>query len=115
MAGRSVAEEAEKRSERHRQRQEERVAADQQRRSQREGDHPLAGRFLNAITPTVLAQPAPRHIRAWATGAPGEKKVGQALDAIPGIVVLHDRQKPRSRSNIDHRPYSRDLDWGVGD
>jgi hypothetical protein len=37
-----------------------------------------------------------------ATGAPGEKKVGQTLDAIPGIMVLHDWRKPRSRSNIDH-------------
>ena len=102
-AGRSVTQEAEKRSERHRQREEERVAADQERRSQRKGDHLLAGRFLNTITPKVQAQPAPQHIRAWATGAPGEKKVGHTLDAIPGIMVLHDRQnKPRSQSNIDH-------------
>jgi Nuclease-related domain len=78
------------------------VAADQKRRSERKDDHPLAGRFLNAITPRVQAQPAPQHIQAWATGAPGEKKVGQTLDAIPGIIVLHDRHKPRSRSNLDH-------------
>ncbi|MGC8464273.1 MAG: nuclease-related domain-containing protein [Acidimicrobiales bacterium] len=35
------------------------------------------------------------------TGAPGERKVGEALEAIPGIIALHDRHKPGSRSNID--------------
>ena len=101
-AGRSVTREADKRAERHRKQQEDRVAADRERRSHLKADHPIAGRFLTAITPKVQAQPAPQHVRAWVTGAPGEQKVGAALDAIEGIIALHDRHKPCSRSNIDH-------------
>jgi hypothetical protein len=41
-------------------------------------------------------------VKAWTTGAPGEIAVGEALEKIPGIIVLHDRHKPRSRANIDH-------------
>ncbi|MGH9057827.1 MAG: nuclease-related domain-containing protein [Acidimicrobiales bacterium] len=47
-------------------------------------------------------QPAPQHIRSWATGAPGELAVGESLEQIPGIVVLHDRHKPHTKANIDH-------------
>lgn len=101
-AGRSVTFEAERRSERHRRQQEDRVAADREWRSQVQAEHPFAGRFLTAITPKVQAQRAPQHVRAWVSGAPGEQKVGAALDGISGIIVLHDRHKPRSRSNIDH-------------
>jgi hypothetical protein len=36
------------------------------------------------------------------TGTPGEQKVGEALDAITGIIALHDRRKPGGRGNIDH-------------
>jgi hypothetical protein len=101
-AGRSVTREAQRRSERHHKQQEERVAADRQWRSQVKAEHPLAGRLVAAVTPKVQARPAPQHVKAWVTGAPGEQKVGEALEAIRGIVVLHDRRKPRSRSNIDH-------------
>ena len=101
-AGRSVTREAERRSERHRRQQEDRVAADREWRSQVKAEHPLAGRIITAVTPKVQAQPEPRHVQAWITGAPGEQKVGKALEEIPGIIVLHDRHKPRSRSNIDH-------------
>ena len=101
-AGRSVTREAERRSERHRRQQEDRLAADQEWRSQVKAEHPFAGRFLTAITPKVQARPAPQHVRAWVSGAPGEQKVGVTLDGIQGIIVLHDRHKPRSRNNIDH-------------
>ena len=101
-AGGSVTREADRRSERHRKQQENRVAVDREWRSHIKAEHPIAGRFLTAITPKVQAQPAPQHVRAWVTGAPGEQKVGATLDGIEGIIVLHDRHKPRSRSNIDH-------------
>ncbi len=101
-AGRSVTREAERRSDRHRRREEVRVAADREWRSQIKAEHPVAGRVVAAVTPKVQARPAPQHVRAWVTGAPGEQKVGEALDAIPGIIALHDRHKPGSRSNIDH-------------
>ena len=101
-AGRSVTREAERRSERHRRQQDDRVAADREWRSRIKAEHPLAGRVLAAVTPKVQAQPPPQHVQAWVTGAPGEQKVGETLESIPGIVVLHDRRKPPSRSNIDH-------------
>jgi len=101
-AGRSVAREAERRFERHRQRQENRIAADHEWRARVKAEHPITGRLHAALTPKVRAQPAPQHVRAWLTGAPGEQKVGEALDAISGIIAIHDRRKPGSRSNIDH-------------
>jgi Nuclease-related domain len=101
-AGRSVTREAERRSERHRRQQDDRLAADREWRSHVKAEHPIAGRILTAITPKVQDRPAPQHVRAWVTGAPGEQKVGATLDAIEGIIVLHDRHKPRSRTNIDH-------------
>lgn|GEM_PF-169066 len=101
-AGRSVALEAERRSERHRQRQEHRIAADREWRARVKADRPVTGRLQAALTPKVRAQPAPQHVQAWVTGAPGEQKVGQALDAIAGIIAIHDRRKPGTRSNIDH-------------
>ncbi len=101
-AGRSVTREAERRSARHERQQAERVTADRAWRSKVKAEHPIAGRLAAAVTPKVRAEPAPQHVRAWVTGAPGERKVGAALDAIVGIVALHDRHKPGSRSNIDH-------------
>ena len=101
-AGASVTREAERRAERHRKRQEERVVADRERRAARGAEHPVLGRAVNLVTPKVEAQPAPQHVKAWTTGAPGERAVGEALDRIQGIVVLHDRRKVRSRGNIDH-------------
>jgi hypothetical protein len=102
VAGRSVSREAERRSDRHQRREKDRVAADREWRSQIKAEHPIAGRVAAAFTPKVRARSAPQHVRAWVTGAPGERKVGEALDAIAGIIVLHDRHKPGSRSNIDH-------------
>ncbi len=101
-AGRSVAREAELRSERHRKRQGRRIAADREWRARVKAERPVTGRLQAALTPKVRAQPAPQHVQAWVTGTPGEEKVGEALDAIAGIIALHDRRKPGSRSNIDH-------------
>lgn len=44
----------------------------------------------------------PASTRAWARGAIGERKLAQALAGVPGIRVLHDRQVPGTRGNIDH-------------
>ena len=71
-------------------------------RSQIKAEHPFAGRIAAAFTPKVRSQPPPQHVQAWVVGAPGKRKVGEALDAISGIVALHHRHRPGSRSNIDH-------------
>jgi hypothetical protein len=102
QAGRSVAREAHRWSNWHRERQEQRIAADRQLRADRQAEHPILGRAVNLLTPKVQIQPAPQHVRAWAIGAPGEQAVGESLEQIPGIVVLHDRHNPRSKANIDH-------------
>lgn len=102
QAGGSVAREAHRRLDRHREREEQRIAADRQLRADRQAEHPILGRALNALTAKVVAQPPPRHVRAWAIGAPGERAVGETLEQIQGIAVIHDRRKPRSRANIDH-------------
>jgi hypothetical protein len=47
----------------------------------------------------------PQHERAWARGAEGEAKLARTLEqrtAGHGVVLLHDRRVPASRSNIDH-------------
>ena len=58
------------------------------------------------LAPVVLAlRNEPQHIRAWARGAEGERKVAKELErrtANRGVVLLHDRQMPGSRGNIDH-------------
>lgn len=46
-----------------------------------------------------------RSTSAWDKGSKGEVAVGKALDEIAtegGYFVLHDRQVPRSKANIDH-------------
>ena len=74
----------------------------EQRRDRRETEvrtaHPTIGGLLLALTDE------PRSTTAWATGAAGERKLGEALDALRAddVVVLHDRRIPRSSANIDH-------------
>ena len=94
--------EAARRADRHRKRQEELVIADRERRAARTEVHPVLGRVVNMLTPKVDVQSAPQHVKSWATGAPGERAVGEALDNIQGIVALHDRRKVGSQANIDH-------------
>jgi len=102
VGGRSVAREAARRSERHRQRQEHRIAADREWRVRVKAERPFTGRLQAALTPMARVQPVPQHIQAWAAGTKGEQVVGEVLEAIPGIIALHDRRKPGTRSNIDH-------------
>lgn len=47
-------------------------------------------------------QPEPQPTRVWEQGASSERIVGARLDRIDGIEVLHDRQIPGTRTNIDH-------------
>jgi hypothetical protein len=53
----------------------------------------------------LLLRDAPQHEIAWQRGAAGERAVGDSLEkrlADGMVVLLHDRQMPRSRSNVDH-------------
>ncbi|MGQ0845255.1 MAG: nuclease-related domain-containing protein [Sporichthyaceae bacterium] len=59
--------------------------------------HPRIGGFLVAIGDD------PSHTKVWAQGAEGERKVASTLDALEGVVALHDRRLRRgSNANIDH-------------
>jgi len=60
--------------------------------------HPKLGGLILALSDE------PQSTTAWAKGAVGERKLGEALDALrsEGMVVLHDRRIPKSISNIDH-------------
>jgi hypothetical protein len=61
--------------------------------------HPHIGGLLLAIRDT------PQHEKAWASGAVGERVVGEKLEALAArnsMFVLHDRRIPGSRANIDH-------------
>jgi hypothetical protein len=61
--------------------------------------HPHIGGLLLAF------QDTPQHEKAWASGAVGERVVGNTLDALAErspLYVLHDRRIPGSRANIDH-------------
>lgn len=46
----------------------------------------------------------PQSTTAWQTGALGEERLGQRLNALASdsVRVLHDRRIPGSRANIDH-------------
>jgi hypothetical protein len=58
---------------------------------------PLGAAFVARVT-------EPQHQRAWAIGEEGELRAAKALQKRvgPGVALLHDRRKPRSRGNIDH-------------
>jgi hypothetical protein len=60
--------------------------------------HPRFGRLMLAVSGE------PQSTEAWAKGADGEQRVGASLDRLStcGAFVLHDRQMPGSRANIDH-------------
>lgn len=65
--------------------------------------HPRVGGALLAISNE------PQRVKAWSTGASGERIVGAALDALVDreCIVLHDRRIPGSKANIDHLVVSR--------
>ena len=60
--------------------------------------HPHLGGLILALTND------PQSTRAWATGAEGERELGDRLSELTsrGIVALHDRRIPGTRANIDH-------------
>jgi Nuclease-related domain len=101
-AGGSAGREYQRRSARHERAQRQRVAADREWRARVKTEHPVLGRVSTAFTPRVESQPEPDHVRSWAIGAPGEERVGEELDRIDGVVVLHDRRIRGQKSNIDH-------------
>lgn len=101
-AGRSLERTYERLSERHRRQQQDKVAADRAWREEIKAERPVLGRLASAVTPRAHIEPEPAHVRSWGRGAPGEKRVGEVLDGIEGIMVLHDRKIPGGLWNIDH-------------
>jgi hypothetical protein len=73
-------------------------AAEEQVRRERVERRPVLGRIANAIDGPPTAGAA--HLK----GAVGEEKFGAALDTMGGhgVLVLHDRRRPRTAANIDH-------------
>lgn len=74
---------------------ERRIASREQRvRAQ----HPKLGGLLLALSGE------PQSTRAWSVGAAGEERLGRRLDSLSGprLRVLHDRQVPGTRANLDH-------------
>ena len=74
-----------------------------QRRSQKRearvrAKHPRIGGFLLAVSDD------PTTTKVWAQGAVGEERIGAFLEESrsKGIEVLHDRQVPGSKANLDH-------------
>jgi hypothetical protein len=59
--------------------------------------HPMVGGALLALSDE------PAHQSSWERGAAGEERVAGALSryAAEHVVLLHDRQIPRSKTNID--------------
>ena len=44
----------------------------------------------------------PHTTTSWAKGAAGEQRMGALLDALAGVVAIHDRLRPGTTANIDH-------------
>jgi hypothetical protein len=60
--------------------------------------HPRIGKYILALSEE------PQSTRSWKRGAAGERALGAALEKLrdEGFGVLHDRQVPGTRTNIDH-------------
>jgi hypothetical protein len=60
--------------------------------------HPRLGSLILAVSDE------PQSTRAWIRGAGGEELLAEWLDplAAHGVLLLHDRQIPGSKANIDH-------------
>ncbi|HZU72990.1 MAG TPA: nuclease-related domain-containing protein, partial [Acidimicrobiales bacterium] len=101
-AGSSAQRTYERRSSREKRRKEQAVAADDAWRSRVKADHPLLGRLATAVTPKPAVGPESQATRAWAEGAAGERRVAEVLASCSGVIALHDRRIPGTRSNIDH-------------
>jgi hypothetical protein len=74
-----------------------RTEQDERRRELRER-RPVLGRVQIALAGPSTAG------ASWAKGAVGEEKFGAVLDSMvgEGLLVLHDRRRPRTSANIDH-------------
>ncbi len=102
VAGASARREYERRSQQERRRRQAVVARDAAWRKQLISDHPILGRVASALIREPVVAPESQRTRAWRQGAAGEELLGRMLEAVDGIVVLHDRRIPGSRANIDH-------------
>ena len=102
VAGRSAARQYEQTSKRERARKEAVVAQDAQWRTATKEKHPVIGRVVTGLTPKPVIGPESQATAAWKKGAEGERRVGDVLESISGVRILHDRRIPGSRANIDH-------------
>ncbi len=78
-----------------------RQAFDRRRRLREErirDEHPRLARLMLAL------QDDPPSTKAWMTGAVGEETLGRRLNELASdrVRLLHDRQVPGSKANIDH-------------
>ncbi|HEV8116278.1 MAG TPA: nuclease-related domain-containing protein [Acidimicrobiales bacterium] len=78
------------------------VADDAAKRARIKAKRPVIGRLASIVTPRPVITPESQSTKAWAIGAVGERRVGEALRSCEGVHVLHDRLMPHSRANIDH-------------
>lgn len=101
-AGASARQEYERRSARHRAKQEAAVADDLAWRQAAIARRPVLGRIATSVTRRPTVAPEGQTTTAWKVGAEGEERVAEVLTAVAGVEVLHDRRVPRSRANIDH-------------
>lgn len=102
VAGSSARREYEARQRRERQRKEAAVARDAEWRTRVIDARPVLGRLATLMTPKPVVGAESQATRAWADGAAGEELLGQVLDRVTGVVVLHDRRVPHTKANIDH-------------
>jgi hypothetical protein len=115
VPGRSAQREYERRAGRHHQQMQAVMDWDRDRRKQIRAAHPLLG-WTTALIPKPTAEPLPQHVTAWKTGAHGERRVGDRLNAwasASGGYVLHDRRLPGGRANIDHIAVSPSGVWVI--
>lgn len=69
--------------------------------------------FLGRVATRLAVDDRPRQsTRSWGQGASGEERVALVLDGLAdvGVITLHDRRIPGTRSNIDHVAVT---PWGV--
>ena len=102
VAGRSAAREYERRSNRERARKEAVVTKDAEWRAATKEKHPVIGRVVTGLTPKPVIKSESQATGAWKKGAEGERRVGDVLESISGVRVLHDCRIPGSKANIDH-------------
>src|SRR5688572_673792 len=73
------------------------------RKATRQARTRLKHRWIGGLL--LALREAPVHERAWARGAEGEERIARRLAKLlgsNGVVLMHDRRLPGSRTNIDH-------------